>query len=116
MSNVFIGFFYIFLSFFMFIFSGILILGVRIELFNVFLNFFQSDFFNSLTTMHGIIMIFGFISPCFTGISYIIIPNIIFLKNLFFFKISILSLYFFFFSISFLAVSFFLPFNNFSAG
>ncbi|WKD87150.1 cbb3-type cytochrome c oxidase subunit I [Candidatus Nasuia deltocephalinicola] len=105
-----------FILFFLFFFSGILILGVRLELFNIFLNIFQNDYFNSLTTLHGLIMIFGFITPCFTGLFYMILPNIIFIKNFFFFKISIFSFLMLFFSSIFLIFSFFLPFGNFSFG
>ncbi|XXS36628.1 MAG: cbb3-type cytochrome c oxidase subunit I [Candidatus Nasuia deltocephalinicola] len=115
-NSIFLGFIYLFFSFFMFFFSGILILGVRTELFNNFLNLFCPEFFNSLTSIHGLVMIFGFIMPSFIGLSYLVIPNLIFSKNMFFYKISYFSFFLLFLSSIFLIFSFFLPFNNFSSG
>ncbi|ALP70018.1 Cytochrome c oxidase polypeptide I [Candidatus Nasuia deltocephalinicola] len=111
-----LGFLYFLISFFMFLLGGILILGVRIELFSNFINSFQPEFFNSLFTIHGLIMIFGFIIPCFTGFYYCVIPNFFFLNNFIFFKIGFFSLFLLFLSNIFLILSFFLPFGNFSYG
>ena len=41
---------------------------IRAELFRPGLRFFQPQLFNQLTTMHGLIMIFGAIMPAFIGL------------------------------------------------
>jgi len=62
-----IGTMYLWFSFAMFIFGGTLALGLRLELFEPGLQFWQPEFFNQLTTMHGVIMVFGAIMPAFVG-------------------------------------------------
>ena len=62
-----IGTMYLWFSFTMFIFGGILALGLRLELFQPGLQFWRPEFFNQLTTMHGLIMVFGAIMPAFVG-------------------------------------------------
>ncbi len=115
-NNLLLGFFYFTFSFLMFIFSGILVLGLRLELINFSTNIFKTDFFNSLTTLHGLIMIFGFLIPSFNGLSYWIIPYLLFYKNLFFLKSGFYFFFFLVFSSIFIIFSFFLPFGNLSSG
>jgi hypothetical protein len=43
--------------------GGVLALGIRAELFQPGLQFWKPEFFNQLTTMHGLIMVFGAIMP-----------------------------------------------------
>ncbi|HVE88202.1 MAG TPA: cytochrome c oxidase subunit I [Burkholderiaceae bacterium] len=62
-----IGTMYLWFSFTMFLFGGILALGLRLELFQPGLQFWKPEFFNQLTTMHGLIMVFGAIMPAFVG-------------------------------------------------
>ena len=62
-----IGTMYLWFSFTMFLFGGILALGLRLELFQPGLQFWRPEFFNQLTTMHGLIMVFGAIMPAFVG-------------------------------------------------
>jgi len=62
-----IGTLYLWFSFTMFLVGGILALGIRAELFRPGLQFWHPEFFNQLTTMHGLIMVFGAIMPAFVG-------------------------------------------------
>ncbi|ASS47069.1 Cytochrome c oxidase polypeptide I [Candidatus Nasuia deltocephalinicola] len=88
-----IGFFYLLNSFFMFLFGGGLILFARIELLNTGLNIMIPEYFNSIITLHGFVMIFGVIMSAFFGLSYIIIPYLIFPKKFIFNKISNISFF-----------------------
>src|SRR6266513_2109443 len=54
-----IGTLYLWFSFLMFGVGGIMAVVIRAELFSPGLQFVNPDFFNQLTTMHGLIMIFG---------------------------------------------------------
>src|SRR5260370_10981315 len=47
--------------------GGPLAVASRAELFRPGLQFWQPEFFNQLTTMHGLIMVFGAIMPAFVG-------------------------------------------------
>ena len=69
-----IGTLYLWFSFTMFIAGGILALGIRTELFQPGLQVFQPEFFNQLTSMHGLIMVFGAIMPAFVGFANWMIP------------------------------------------
>ena len=58
-----IGTLYLLFSFTMLIVGGILALLIRAELFQPGLQLVNPELFNSLTTMHGLIMVFGAIMP-----------------------------------------------------
>src|SRR5216117_2847745 len=62
-----IGTLYLWFSFTMFLAGGVLALAIRAELFRPGLQFWHPEFFNQLTTMHGLIMVFGAIMPAFVG-------------------------------------------------
>ena len=47
---------------------------IRAELFKPGLQFVDPEFFNSMTTMHGLVMIFGAIMPAFVGLANWMIP------------------------------------------
>ena len=64
-----IGTLYLFLALGMFFVGGTLAMLIRLELFQPGLQFVQPDFFNQLTTMHGLIMIFGVVMPAWTGLA-----------------------------------------------
>src|SRR5258706_39730 len=49
-------------------------LGIRAELFQPGLQFFDPEFFNSLTTVHGLVMVFGAIMPAFVGFANWLVP------------------------------------------
>jgi cytochrome c oxidase subunit 1 len=57
-----------------FLMGGLLALGIRLELFQPGLQFWKPEFFNQLTTMHGVIMVFGAIMPAFVGFANWMIP------------------------------------------
>lgn len=72
-----IGTLYLWFSMIMFFFAGSLALGVRAELFQPGLQFLQPGTFNQLTTMHGLIMVFGAIMPAFVGFANWQVPLMI---------------------------------------
>ncbi len=72
-----IGTMYLWFSFAMFIVGGLNALLLRAELFQPGLQLVQPEFFNSLTTMHGLVMVFGAIMPAFVGFANWQIPLMI---------------------------------------
>ena len=72
-----IGTLYLIFSLTMFFVGGLLAMGIRAELFQPGLQFWRPEFFNELTTMHGLIMIFGAIMPAFVGFANWQIPMMI---------------------------------------
>ncbi|MES2538222.1 MAG: cytochrome c oxidase subunit I [Pseudomonadota bacterium] len=72
-----IGTMYLWFSFAMFMTGGIMALLLRAELFLPGLQFLQPHLYNQLTTMHGLIMIFGAIMPAFVGFANWMIPLLI---------------------------------------
>ncbi len=69
-----IGTLYLWFSFSMLMIGGVLALGIRAELFQPGLQLIQPEVFNQLTTMHGLIMVFGAIMPAFVGFANWMIP------------------------------------------
>ncbi len=72
-----IGTLYLWFSFIMFFAGGTLALLIRAELFQPGMQIVQPEFFNQLTTLHGLIMIFGAIMPGFVGFANWQIPMMI---------------------------------------
>jgi cytochrome c oxidase subunit 1 len=72
-----IGTLYLWFSFTMFLVGGILAMGIRAELFKPGLQFWHPEFFNQLTSMHGLIMVFGAIMPAFVGFANWQIPMMV---------------------------------------
>ncbi len=72
-----IGSMYLWFSFAMFIVGGIFALVVRAELFEPGLQIVDPNFFNQMTTMHGLIMVFGAVMPAFVGLANWMIPMMI---------------------------------------
>ncbi|MEC5385822.1 cytochrome c oxidase subunit I [Uliginosibacterium sp. H3] len=72
-----IGTLYLFFSFMMFLTGGVLALTIRAELFQPGLQIVRPEFFNQLTTMHGLIMVFGAIMPAFVGFANWMVPLMI---------------------------------------
>ncbi|MEP7282346.1 MAG: cbb3-type cytochrome c oxidase subunit I, partial [Rubrivivax sp.] len=60
-----IGTMYLLFAFTMLMLGGVLAMLIRAELFQPGLQFFNPELFNQLTTMHGLIMVFGAIMPAF---------------------------------------------------
>ncbi|WP_247646421.1 cbb3-type cytochrome c oxidase subunit I [Deefgea sp. CFH1-16] len=69
-----IGTLYLFFALAMFFVGGFMALCIRAELFQPGLQYWQPEFFNQLTTLHGIIMVFGAIMPAFTGLANWMLP------------------------------------------
>jgi len=72
-----IGTLYLWFSLIMFLLGGALIMLVRAELFKPGLQLMDPNFFNQLTTMHGLIMVFGAVMPAFVGLANWMIPLMI---------------------------------------
>ena len=72
-----IGTLYLWFSFLMFFIGGICALGIRAELFQPGLQIVQPELFNQLTTMHGLIMVFGAVMPAFVGLANWLVPMMI---------------------------------------
>ena len=69
-----IGTMYLVLSSLMFFVGGLMAMAIRAELFKPGLQLFDPEFFNSLTTLHGLIMIFGVLMPALVGLGNWMIP------------------------------------------
>ena len=69
-----IGTLYLLFSFAMLMVGGLLAMLIRAELFQPGLQFVNPELFNQLTTMHGLIMVFGAIMPGFVGFANWMIP------------------------------------------
>ncbi len=72
-----IGSLYLLFSLTMFFVGGVLALTIRLELFQPGMQIVHPEFFNSLTTLHGLIMIFGAIMPAAVGFANWQIPLMI---------------------------------------
>jgi cytochrome c oxidase subunit 1 len=72
-----IGTMYLWFSFIMFFIGGTLALVIRAELFSPGLQFVDPEFFNQMTTLHGLIMVFGVIMPAFVGLANWMVPLMI---------------------------------------
>ena len=69
-----IGTMYLIFSFVSLLAGGTMALGIRLELFQPGLQFFRPEFFNQLTTMHGLVMVFGAIMQAFVGFANWMVP------------------------------------------
>ncbi len=72
-----IGTMYLVLALVMFFIGGAMAMVIRAELFEPGLQLVQPYFFNELTTLHGLIMVFGAIMPAFVGLANWQIPLMI---------------------------------------
>src|SRR5258706_191828 len=69
-----IGTMYLWFAVFMFLLGGSMALVIRAELFQPGLQLVDPVFFNSLTTVHGLVMVFGVIMPAFVGFANWLVP------------------------------------------
>src|SRR5436190_2189011 len=69
-----IGTMYLVFACTMFFIGGLMAMLIRLELFKPGLQFFDPQFFNSMTTLHALIMIFGAVMPAWTGLANWMIP------------------------------------------
>ena len=72
-----IGTLYLWFSFVMFMIGGSFAMVIRAELFMPGMQVVDPQFFNSMTTMHGLLMVFGAIMPAMVGLANWQIPLMI---------------------------------------
>ncbi|MDW2406246.1 cbb3-type cytochrome c oxidase subunit I, partial [Vibrio sp. 1262-1] len=72
-----IGTLYLWFSFTMFLTGGAMAMVIRAELFQPGLQLVDPQFFNQMTTVHGLVMVFGAVMPAFTGLANWMIPMMI---------------------------------------
>ena len=96
-------------SFIMFLVGGVMALVIRAELFQPGLQLVQPEFFNQMTTMHGLIMVFGAIMPAFVGFANWLIPMQIGAPDMAFARMNNWSFWILPFAGALLVLSFFTP-------
>ncbi|MGB7290286.1 MAG: cbb3-type cytochrome c oxidase subunit I, partial [Candidatus Macondimonas sp.] len=69
-----LGALYLWLSLLMFLVGGVMALVIRAELFQPGMQLVRPEFFNQMTTMHALVMIFGGVMPAFVGLSNWLLP------------------------------------------
>ncbi|MEE4329853.1 MAG: cbb3-type cytochrome c oxidase subunit I, partial [Wenzhouxiangella sp.] len=69
-----IGTLYLVFSLIMFLVGGAMALVIRAELFAPGLQLVNPEFFNQMTTMHALVMIFGAVMPAFVGLANWMVP------------------------------------------
>jgi cytochrome c oxidase subunit 1 len=72
-----IGTLYLVFALAMFFVGGAMALIIRAELFEPGMQFVNPQFFNSMTTMHALVMVFGAVMPAFVGLANWMIPLMI---------------------------------------
>lgn len=72
-----IGTLYLWFSFIMFLVGGVMALIIRAELFQPGMQIVSPGFFNQMTTVHALVMVFGFVMPAFVGLANWLIPMMI---------------------------------------
>ena len=72
-----IGTLYLVLSLVMFFVGGAMALIIRSELMAPGLQFVHPEFFNQMTTVHALVMVFGAVMPAFVGLANWMIPMMI---------------------------------------
>jgi cytochrome c oxidase subunit 1 len=69
-----IGTLYLVFSLIMFMIGGAMAMVIRLELFQPGLQFVDPSFFNQMTTVHALVMIFGAVMPAFVGLANWMLP------------------------------------------
>lgn len=72
-----IGTLYLLLSLVLLFIGGGMAMVIRAELFQPGIQFVEPHFFNQMTTVHGLIMVFGVVMPAFTGLANWMVPLMI---------------------------------------
>jgi len=104
-----IGTMYLLFAFTMFMIGGVLALLIRAELFEPGLQIVNPELFNQLTTMHGLIMVFGAIMPGFVGFANWMIPLQIGAPDMAFARMNNLSFWLLIPAALMLVLTFFMP-------
>jgi cytochrome c oxidase subunit 1 len=104
-----IGTLYLWFSFIMFLVGGAMAMVIRAELFKPGLQIVTPEFFNGLTTMHGLIMVFGAIMPAFVGFANWLIPMQIGAPDMAFARMNNWSFWILPFAATLLVLSLFMP-------
>ena len=111
-----IGTLYLWFSFIMLLVGGTLALLIRAELFQPGLQIVRPEVFNQLTTMHGLIMVFGAIMPAFVGFANWMIPLQIGASDMAFARMNNFSFWLLPPAALLLVISFFVPGGATAAG
>jgi len=72
-----IGTLYLWFAFTMFMVGGAMAMVIRAELFQPGMQVVEPLFFNQMTTMHGLIMVFGAVMPAFVGLANWLLPMMV---------------------------------------
>src|SRR3982750_4515780 len=104
-----IGTLYLLFAFTMLMIGGTLALLIRAELFEPGLQIVNPELFNQLTTMHGLIMVFGAIMPAFVGFANWMVPLQIGAADMAFARMNNLSFWLLIPAGIMLVLSFFVP-------
>src|ERR671939_1961097 len=111
-----IGTLYLWFAGIMFFAGGMMALVIRAELFEPGLQLVNPDFFNQMTTMHGLVMIFGAIMPAFVGFANWQIPLMIGAPDMAFARMNNWSFWLLPPAATLLVLSFFVPGGSTAAG
>ncbi len=111
-----IGTLYLIFSFIMFLSGGVMALLIRVELFQPGMQIMRPEFFNQLTTMHGVVMVFGAIMPAFVGFANWMLPLQIGASDMAFARMNNFSFWLLPPAALLLTVSFFVPGGATAAG
>src|SRR3954469_20416613 len=111
-----IGTLYLLFSFTMLMVGGFLAMLIRAELFQPGLQLVNPQLFNQLTTMHGVIMVFGAIMPAFVGFANWMIPLQIGAADMAFARMNNLSFWLLIPAALSIVIAFFLPAGAPAAG
>ncbi len=111
-----IGTLYLFFSMSMLLVGGLMALTIRAELFQPGLQIVRPEFFNQLTTMHGLVMVFASIMPAFVGFANWQLPLMLGAPDMAFPRLNNLSFWLLPFAAVLLVASFFVPGGATAAG
>jgi len=104
-----IGTLYLIFSLTMFFVGGAFAMGIRAELFKPGMQLMQPYFFNELTTMHALVMIFGAIMPAFVGLANWMVPMMVGAPDMALPRMNNLSFWILPFAFCLLLSTFFMP-------
>jgi cytochrome c oxidase subunit 1 len=104
-----IGTLYLIFSLVMFFMGGAMAMVIRAELFQPGLQFVDPQFFNSMTTVHALLMVFGAVMPAFVGLANWMLPMQLGAPDMALPRMNNWSFWILPFAFSMLIITFFLP-------